>query len=195
MIEKVKMFSWLFGQHTDTRHRGTGWNKKWIIFPWPESRVLRLFFWLLSGMLMCPKCFLSSCPQLRERVVRAVTAIRAQDGGVIVSRPSELWLFLFLTDQSWTVCLCPWLEPGHQMVVQGRGEPLPSFILPVIRTQACPALLVVMVVVIVPKLTIIFVAGTIFARVNSCDVRTYRHSLCLLELESTENISSWTPLL
>ena len=83
-----------------------------------------------------------------------------------------------------------WLEPGHQMVVQGRGESLPSFILPVIRTQACPALLVVMVSVIVPKLTIIFVAGTIFARVNSCDVRTYRHSLCLLELESTENISS-----
>ena len=37
------------------------------------------------------------------------------------------------------------------------GEALPSFILPVIRTQACPAFVVpgLMMVVIVPKVTII----------------------------------------
>ena len=77
---------------------------------------------------------------------------------------------------------------------EGRGERAELchhlFYRLIIRTQACPALLV-----IVPKLTITSVAGTSFARISSClNIPAGTLLQLELELESTKYFELNPPL-
>ena len=136
MIEKVKMFGWLFG-HTVTHGIGglNGIRNESFPLTRGESGVMaRLFFWLLSGMLMCPKCFR---PPAQGRLVRAVMVIRLMTGLLLVYQA----LIVSLFNRSELDCLVLVALARNQLVVRGRegvALSLPSFILPVIRTQACP---------------------------------------------------------
>ena len=102
---------------------------------------------------MCPKCFR---PPAQGRLVRAVMVIRLMTGLLLVYQA----LIVSLFNRSELDCLELVALAPDQLVVRGRegvALSLPSFILPVIRTQACPAFVVpgLMMVVIVPKVTII----------------------------------------
>ena len=84
-------------------------------------------------------------------VIRLMTVLLLNYQALIVSLFNRSELDCLFVSLDWT---------RHPGPAGGGGEVRPSFILPVIRTQACHALVVVMAVVIVPKLLIIFVAGT-----------------------------------
>ena len=107
----------------------------------------------------------------------------------------------------WRPCYC-WLQSYQALIVSlfnrseldclfvsldQPGPAVPSFILPVIiRTQACPALVVVVAVVDCSK-TYNYIAGTIFATLWWC-LNLYRHRQYCWNWK-VQNISSWTPLL
>ena len=103
---------------------------------------------------MCPKCFR---PPAQGKGCQDCHGHQTYDG-VIAGSYQALIVSLFnRSELDYLFASLDQLEGGRG----GRGEALPSFILPVIRTQACPALVLVLAVLIVPKLTIISVAGTL----------------------------------
>ena len=134
MIEKVKMFCWLFG-HTLTQywHMAAGGlngiRNEWFS---PDQRtregesgvMARLFFWLLSGMLMCPKCFRPTCPGKGLSGLSWSSELWRYEGVLVVYWWFIIVLIVSLFNRSELDCSCPWPWPSRR-----RGA-LPSFILP-----------------------------------------------------------------